>query len=204
VYPVVLGPGESVTRVFHAAMAQPQHNAAANGGSLNVHRSSAAGGLPQAALQGRGGGLQVSGHAGVSILADQTANGSRLAVVSAFWAPAASLHTDRAALASVGACFRPGHGTPFLVVRDPFVTYSITPGLRVASESQDGIDIFAPSNKAGANYFNAGVPPKLGGSFRGGAALALLPHDRRDHHQDAPHRPVPHRRRPERHPRALR
>jgi hypothetical protein len=162
VYPVVLGPGESVTRVFNAAMDQLQQDAAANGGSLSVRGTGSPGGLPQAALQGRGGGLPVSGRAGVSILSDQTANGSKLAVVSAYWAPAASLHADGAALASVGSCFRPGRGTPFLVVRDPFFTYSIAPRWRVASESQDGIDIFAPGNKAGANYFEAGVPASSG------------------------------------------
>jgi len=161
VYPALLTAGQTPTHLFDLAMGELQQDAAANGGALNFHLTSSAGGLPKATLQGRGGGVAVSGQASVSILPDQTADGSKLVVVSAYWAPASSLRADQVALASVGACFQPRRATGFLVVQDPSFTYSIPPGWRVAAEITDKITI-ALANTAGATYYFVGVPPTVG------------------------------------------
>ena len=149
------------TKVFNAAMAQLQQDVAANHNSLSFHITGSPGGLPHATVHGRAGNMTFTGQASVSLVSDRTAHGSKLVVFSAFWAPAAALRTDQAALASVAACYQPRAAELFQVVRDSAFTYSIPPGWTVAQEGQDTLTI-ALGSTAGANYLLTFLPPTDG------------------------------------------
>jgi hypothetical protein len=151
VYPALLTSGLTPARFFVAAIGELQRDLSADGESLSYHVTSSAGGLTQAVVSGRAGGVAVSGAAAVSVLNDRTAHGSRLVVMSAYWAPPASLRTDRSALAAIGGCYAPRPADLFRVVQDQAFTYSIPLGWKVTGEGQDELNI-GLGNSASANY----------------------------------------------------
>jgi len=141
VYPALLTSGLTPQRFFGVAIGELRRDLSAEGDSLGYHVTSSAGGLTEASLSGRVEGVAVSGEARVSVSSDRTAHGSRLVVMSAYWAPPAALGADRTALAAIGGCYAPRPAELFRVVQDQAFTYSIPPGWAVSLEAQDELDI---------------------------------------------------------------
>jgi hypothetical protein len=58
----------------------------------------------QASVSADAGGVALTGRAGVSLVADRTAHGSKVAVFYSYWAPVSQFKTQRATLAAIPAC----------------------------------------------------------------------------------------------------
>ncbi len=149
-YPALLTSGLTPARFFGAAIGELQRDLSADGDSLSYHVTSSAGGLTAGVAQRTCGGVAVSGEARVSVLSDRTAHGSSLVVMSAYWAPPASLGADRSALAAIGGCYAPRPADLFRVVQDQAFTYSIPPGWAVAR--RPGRTDITLGTSASANY----------------------------------------------------
>jgi hypothetical protein len=161
VIPALLTSGLTPSRFFSASMEQLDKSIASAGNAMSYHVTSNAGGLVQASLSGRAGTVALSGHASVLLLPDQTAHGSQLVVLSAYWAPPPRLAADGAKLAAVALCYGPEPAPLFRVFSDQAFTYAIPPNFRVTSEGQDDLTIAQGSN-AWASFLLTLLPPTDG------------------------------------------
>jgi len=115
-----------------------------------------------AALSGHVGSVRVAGQASVRFLLVRSRHGSRLGVISGYWAPMARLGRERARLASIGACFGPEAGTLFRFFRDQVFGYTLPPGWTVGNETSDELFLDDGPN-ASANFLLVGPFPTSDG-----------------------------------------
>jgi hypothetical protein len=108
-----------------------------------------------AAVTGRVGASALTGAATVSFVPVQSSHGSRLGVVSAYWAPTDQLAGVRAKLASVGACYGPERGTLARFYKDQAFGYTLPLGWTIGTENSDELFLDDGPN-ASANFILTG------------------------------------------------
>lgn len=151
VSPAILTASLTPARFFAATTTELKKLAAGGGNELSFHVMSTNGGLTQATVTGRSGSVTVSGRAGVSLIADPTAHGSRLVVFTGYWAPPGRLAAERSKLVAIGACYGPQPGALFRIVKDQAFTYPIPPGWTIGGEGQNNL-FLDDGPDASANY----------------------------------------------------
>jgi hypothetical protein len=108
-----------------------------------------------AVASGRVGSTALAGAASVSFLPVQSLHGSRLGVVSGYWAPTAQLGGLRTKLASVGACYGPERGTLARFFKAQAFGYTLPLGWTVSTENSDELFLNDGAN-ASANFILTG------------------------------------------------
>jgi hypothetical protein len=103
----------------------------------------------------------VSGSATVFVLPHVTAHGTRIAVLSAYWAPPAQLGARRSQLASVARCYGPEQAPLFRIFKDQVFTYAMPPGFTVKQEGQDSL-LVADGNAGSASFLLTLLPASDG------------------------------------------
>jgi hypothetical protein len=167
VQPAYVSGGQSPRTFLAKVLTALAANAKAGGNTLTFHLTSAT----AAAVSGRVGSSVLAGAATVSFLPVQSAHGSRLGVVSAYWAPADQLGGLRARLASVGACYGPERGTLARFYKDQAFGYTLPLGWTIGTENSDELFLDDGPN-ASANFILTG--PFLGSSTGVTDAQSLL------------------------------
>jgi len=157
VAPVVLSHDLTAAKFFASSMQLLDRQIDSIGNAMRYHITSVRAGIPQASLTGRAGTVAVAGQATVLVLADQTAHGSQLAVLSAYWAPPGQLAVDRTKLASVALCYGPERAPLFRIFKDNVFTYAMPPNFKVTSEGQDEL-LIAASDDASASFLLTLLP----------------------------------------------
>lgn len=112
-------------------------------------------GATAATLSGHVGSVSIAGAASVSFATAAGRNGSRIGVVSGYWAPVGQLRAERTVLASVGACYGPEPGTLFRYSNDGMFAYTLPPGWTKGNETTDLLFLDAGPN-ASANFLFVG------------------------------------------------
>ena len=151
VEPVVLTRGLTSGHVFSSVTSTLKQEVAAGGNSLSFRVTSRRGGIVQASVSGVAGGAQLTGKAGVSVLAHRTAHGSKLAVFYGYWAPRQQWAAERATLAAIPACFGPQPAMLLQIVQSQQFSYAYPPNWQV----NEGFNTLAvqDGNTAGAFFF---------------------------------------------------
>jgi hypothetical protein len=146
-----LGPGQSNAKFLSAILSSLSKRVSSGANSLSFRIT----GATTASLSGRVGSIAISGQASVSVAAVASAHGSRLGVLSAYWAPSSQLGGERRLLAGIGACFAPEQGTLFRLFKDQVFAYALPPGWRVGGEQQDSL-FLDDGTIASANFLLVG------------------------------------------------
>ena len=153
-----LARSQTPARYLAATLKTLSAKAKANGNLISYKLTS-----PTAAtITGRSGKTVFAGAASVALIHTKAAHGTRLGVVSIYWAPPKDLPAQRAKLASIGACYGLEQGTLFQLHQDSGFTYALPSGWKVASEGQN--NLFLDDGKDGsANFLIEGPFPTTSG-----------------------------------------
>jgi hypothetical protein len=143
------------------------HNAQVAGNALTFRLTSAT----TATGTGHVGTTAIAGAASVTFTPIQSLHGSRLGVVSGYWAPTAQLAGLRTRLASVGACYAPERGTLARFYKDQAFGYTLPLGWKVGLENSDEL-FLNDGTSASANFILTG--PFLQSTTGVGDAQSLL------------------------------
>jgi hypothetical protein len=160
VEPALLTAGQNPSKFFVAALGLLKKAVRQAGNSMSF-TGVGRGGVETASIVGRVGKIAVAGQASLSVTAEQTAHGSKLAVFSAYWAPPAQLARSRKALTGVGGCYGPEPGTLFRIIRDQAFTYPLPPGW-TPHELVDQLFVDDGTNASAAYLFSQTIPASSG------------------------------------------
>jgi len=159
--------GQSPRTFLSKVLAALVQKTRAAGNVATFHLTSAT----TASVSARVGSSALTGAASVSFVPVQSLHGSRLGVVSAYWAPTAQLGGLRTKLASVGACYGSERGTLARFFKDQAFGYTLPLGWTVGTENSDELFLNDGAN-ASANFILTG--PFLGSSTGVTDAQSLL------------------------------
>jgi hypothetical protein len=146
-----VGTGESPRTFLSRMLAGLSKNAKAAGNVLAFRLTTAT----TATVSGRVGSAALSGEASLTFLPAESAHGSRVGVVSGYWAPSSQLGAERRQLASIGACFGLERGTLSRFVHDQAFSYTLPLGWTVSNENSDEL-FLEDGPHASANFIFTG------------------------------------------------
>lgn len=145
IYPVVLSGDRTLKSLFNTYTGVLDATAQADGGGLDFRVTERDKKRIQGKVDGTFAGTKVKGRAQVSEAGNQT-------VFSTYWAPKNELGDEEKVLSAIVGCYRGEQGTPLEVHKGSYFTASIPSGWRVTAETQNGIDIVAPSEEGSVSF----------------------------------------------------
>jgi hypothetical protein len=157
------------TSFFDLSLKNLEKQTRSSGGTINATTTIGAGGYPAASFTAHVSGVDLKGHATVSVIPLRTWTASAEVVFIAFWAPTSQFTADENALMSIGGCYGPEKATLFRVFETPVFTYMMPPGWTVAASNQNGI-ILNLGSTANVTYLLAEAVP----ASESGSAVGLI------------------------------
>jgi len=162
-----VGSGQSSRSFLWRMLTALAQNVKRGGNALSFRLT----GSSTASVTGTVGSTSLAGSASVSFLPTRSAHGTRLGVLSAYWAPTSQFAGLSAKLASVGSCYGPESGTLSRFYKDQAFGYTLPLGWKIGHEDSDELFLDDGPN-ASANFILTG--PFLGSSTGVTDAQSLL------------------------------